>query len=67
MEYPRLVATRFDRAYGFLFDQGRLEYTFSRTRKTLFVDEQGRAVLQQTRSSAADWHRTERTPRRIAP
>ncbi len=59
---PRFVAERFDRAYGFLLQEQVLEYTVSKSRKVLFTDERGQLVLQHTRNSAADWHRTERTP-----
>lgn len=62
-----LIHPRFDRRSGFLLRGADDEYLTSQSRKVLYLDESGRPVLQHTRSTAADWVRSPRSPGVIAP
>lgn len=64
---PQMVHPSFDRGFAWLVELGDYEYTVARTRRVLFVDENGVPVLQHTRWSEQDWERAERTPGRIVP
>jgi hypothetical protein len=64
---PQMVHASFDRGYAWLTELGDYEYTVAKTRKVLFIDENGTPVLQHTRWSEQDWERAERTPGRIVP
>lgn len=64
---PRFVHRNFDREYGVLLREGLDEYTVSMSRKVLYVNHEGRSVLQNTRSSAIDWQRTPRSPGFVNP
>ena len=58
---------RFDRQRAFLLEGDNSNFKFSLTRRVLYVDGDGRAVLQHTRTSVADWMRASRTPGAILP
>ena len=59
---PRRIHPRFDREEGFLLGDNEREYETSQSRRVLRVGEDGRPVLQHTRTTAADFERSERTP-----
>ena len=64
---PRFVNQNFDRGYGFHITDSETASSFDEgpVRKVLFVDENGRPVLQHSRNSAVDWKTGPRTPRMI--
>ena len=66
---PRFVNQSFDRGYGFHITDSETTSSFDQgpVRKVLFVDENGRPVLQHSRNSAVDWKTGPRTPGVIAP
>jgi hypothetical protein len=59
---PQMLNTVFDRRAGVFFQPGNTEYLVSVSRKVLATLPDGRPILQSTRTSASDFHRTSRTP-----
>ncbi len=57
-----MIHPSLDREYGFLLHEGLDQWAFSISRKVLGTLPDGRPLLQHTRTSANDYHRTPRTP-----
>ncbi len=59
---PALVHPSIDGKYGFFLEENPDEHLVSISRKVLDTLPDGRLLLQHTRTSANDFHRTPRTP-----